>query len=108
MYSAIAANKRNTVLIIGAFVALLGGISIWWGYSSGNGSSALFIIGFVLLYTIFQYYMAGAIAVAMTGAVQIQKSDNPRLWRIVENLSITEGVPMPKVYIINDPAPITE
>lgn len=105
MYSAIAANKRNTVLIIGAFVALLGGISIWWGYSSGNGSSALFIIGFVLLYTIFQYYMAGAIAVAMTGAVQIQKSDNPRLWRIVENLSITEGVPMPKVYIINDPAP---
>ena len=49
MYSAIAANKRNTVLIIGAFVALLGGISIWWGYSSGNGSSALFIIGFVLL-----------------------------------------------------------
>jgi len=105
MYSAIAANKRNTIIIIGLFVALLTGISIWWGSASGNGSSALFIVGFVLVYTIFQYYMAGKIAIGMTGAVEIQKSDNPRLWRIVENLSIAEGIPMPKVYIINDPAP---
>lgn len=105
MYSAIAANKRNTIIIIGLFVALLTGLSLWWGQASGNGSSALFIVGFVLAYTVFQYYMAGKLAIGMTGAVQIQKSDNPRLWRIVENLSIAEGIPMPKVYIINDPAP---
>jgi heat shock protein HtpX len=105
MYSAIAANKRNTVIIIGLFVALLAGISLWWGYTSGNGSSAIMIVGFVLLYTIFQYYVAGSLAVAMSGAQEIQKSDNPRLWRIVENLSITEGLPMPKVYIIPDEAP---
>ena len=105
MYSAIAANKRNTVIIIGLFVALLTGISLWWGYTSGNGSSALFIVGFVLLYTLFQYYAAGSLAVAMSGAQEIQKSDNPRLWRIVENLSITEGMPMPKVYVIPDEAP---
>ena len=85
MYSAIAANKRNTVIIIGLFVALLTGISLWWGYTSGNGSSAIFIVGFVLLYTLFQYYAAGSLAIAMSGAHQIQKSDNPRLWRIVEN-----------------------
>jgi heat shock protein HtpX len=41
----------------------------------------------------------------MAGAVQIQKADNPRLYRIVENLSITTGLPMPKVYLVNDPAP---
>jgi heat shock protein HtpX len=41
----------------------------------------------------------------MAGAVQIEKADNPRLWRIIENLSITTGTPMPKVYIVNDPAP---
>jgi heat shock protein HtpX len=105
MYSAIAANKRNTVIIIGLFVALLAGISLWWGYTSGNGSSEIMIVGFVLLYTIFQYYVAGSLAVAMSGAQEIQKSDNPRLWRIVENLSITEGLPMPKVYIIPDEAP---
>lgn len=105
MYSAIAANKRNTIIIIGLFVALLTGISLWWGYASGNGSSAIMIVGFVLLYTLFQYYAAGSIAVAMSGAQEIQKSDNPRLWRIVENLAITEGMPMPKVYIIPDEAP---
>jgi heat shock protein HtpX len=105
MYKAIAANKRNTVIIIGLFVALLTAIAVWWGNYSGNGSSAIWIIGFVLLYTLFQYFMAGSLAVAMSGAIQIEKSDNPRLWNTVENLAITEGMPMPKVYIINDPAP---
>ncbi|MEY4425458.1 MAG: hypothetical protein RJB56_1085 [Actinomycetota bacterium] len=105
MYSAIAANKRNTIFIILGFVLLLGGLAYWWGEASGNGSSAFFIIGFVLVYALFQYFVAGAMAVAMSGAVPIEKADNPRLWRIVENLSITEGMPMPKVYIIPDEAP---
>ncbi|MEY4986051.1 MAG: hypothetical protein RLZZ359_937 [Actinomycetota bacterium] len=105
MYSAIAANKRNTFIIIGLFVALLSGISYWWGVSTGNGSSAILIIAFVFGYALLQYFISGALAVAMSGAVPIQKSDNPRLWRIVENLSITEGIPMPKVYIIPDEAP---
>jgi heat shock protein HtpX len=105
MYSAIAANKRNTIIIVGLFVALLTGLSLWYGYASGDGSSALFIVGFVLVYTIFQYYMSGKIAIAMTGAIPIVKSDNPRLWNTVENLSISEGIPMPKVYIIDDSAP---
>lgn len=105
MYSAIAANKRNTVIIIGGFVVLLGALAIWWGQASGNGSSALLIIAFVLLYATIQYFAAGRLAIALSGAVEIQKSDNPRLWRIVENLSITQGLPMPKVYLIPDPAP---
>lgn len=105
MYSAIAKNKRNTFFIVFGFVALLGGLAIWWGQVSGNGSSALFILGFVGLYALFQYFVASSIAVAMSGAVPIEKSDNPRLWRIVENLAITEGMPMPKVYLIPDEAP---
>lgn len=43
-------------------------------------------------------------ALAVNGAREISKQDNPRLWRIVENLAITEGMPMPKVYIMDDPA----
>ncbi|MFM5905082.1 MAG: M48 family metalloprotease [Micrococcales bacterium] len=106
MYSAIAANKRNTVVIIGFFVALLTGIAVWWGYASGGDYTvSVFAIGFILVYTLIQYFAASALAVAMSGAVEIQKSDNPRLWRTVENLAITEGMPMPRVYIINDPAP---
>lgn len=105
MYSAIAANKRNTVIIIALFVGLLGGLSLWWGYATGNGSSAIFILAIVAIYTLIQYFAASSLAVAMSGAIEIQKSDNPRLWNTVENLSIAEGMPMPKVYIINDPAP---
>ena len=105
MYSAIAANKRNTVIIIGLFVALLAGLSLWWGYATGNGSSAIFIVAIVAVYTWIQYYAASSLAIAMSGAVQIEKADNPRLWNTVENLAIAEGMPMPKVYIVNDPAP---
>lgn len=105
MYSAIAANKRNTVLIVGLFIGLIAGGSLWWGYSTGNGSSALMIIGFAAVYTVFQYYISTSLAVAMSGAVPIQKSDNPRLWNIVENIAISTGMPMPKVYVIPDEAP---
>ena len=79
MYSAIAANKRNTIFIILGFVLLLGGLSYWWGQASGNGSSSFLIIGFVAVYALFQYFVAGSMAVAMSGAHQIQKADNPRL-----------------------------
>jgi heat shock protein HtpX len=105
MYSAIAANKRNTVFIIILFVLLIGGLATYAGYVTGYGSSAFMIIGFVALYAIIQYYAAGAFAVAASGAVEITKADNPRLWRTVENISISEGMPMPKVYLIKDEAP---
>jgi len=105
MYSAIAANKRNTVFIIIFFVLLIGGLATYAGYVTGYGSSAFMIIGFVALYALIQYYAAGAFAVAASGAVEITKADNPRLWRTVENISISEGMPMPKVYLIKDEAP---
>ena len=105
MYRAIAANKRNTIFIILGFVALLGGLAYAWGYYSGNGSGVIPIILFVVGYTVFQYYASTSIAVAMSGAVPIEKADNPRLWRTVENISIAQGMPMPKVYVIPDEAP---
>jgi heat shock protein HtpX len=105
MYRAIAANKRNTIIIILGFVGLLGGLAYAWGVYSGDGSSVIPIILFVLGYTVFQYFASTSIAVAMSGAVPIQKADNPRLWRTVENIAISQGMPMPKVYIIPDEAP---
>ncbi len=107
MYSAIAANKRNTVIILLVFVAAIGGVgwlaANWFGASAWTVTVGTLI--FAALYALFQYYNAGAIAVMTAGAIEIEKKDNPRLWRVVENLSITEGMPMPKVYIVNDPAP---
>lgn len=105
MYGAIAANKRNTVLIMAAFVGLIGAIGWLVSLYYGNTSIAYWVVGGAAVYALIQYYAAGKLAVAMTGAKEIQKRDNPRLYRIVENLSITTGMPMPKVYIIDDPAP---
>jgi heat shock protein HtpX len=105
MYRAIAANKRNTVFIIIIFLIIIG--LIGWLASWLFNSLAILIIVMVVavLYALIQYFTASGQAVAASGAVEIQKSDNPRLWNAVENLSITTGMPMPKVYIINDPAP---
>lgn len=66
----------------------------------------LLIIGiFSLGYSLYSYFAGAKMALAVNGAKQIQKADNPRLWRTVENLAITDGLPMPKVYIMDDPAP---
>ncbi|MFI5212592.1 MAG: zinc metalloprotease HtpX [Candidatus Saccharimonadales bacterium] len=105
MYNAIAANKRNTVIIMAVFVGLVGAIGWALSYLNGNTSIAYWVIGVAAVYALIQYFAAGKLAVAMTGAREIEKSDNPRLYRIVENLAITTGMPMPRVYIIDDPAP---
>ncbi len=109
MYRAIAANKRNTVVIIAVFlviIAALGLVANFYYYgATGNYSIAILVIVGAVAYAVIQYFVASRQAVALSGGQQIQKSDNPRLYRIVENLAITTGTPMPKVYIISDPAP---
>lgn len=105
MYSAIAANKRNTILIMSLFVGLIGAVGWAVGYYYGNTNITYFVLGVAAVYALIQYFIADKLAVAMTGARQIEKRDNPRLYRIVENLAITIGIPTPKVYIIDDPAP---
>lgn len=87
------------------FMAIIAGIG--YLFSVVYGSTGIFwgtLIG-AAIYTLIQYFAAAKLALSMNGAKEIKKSDNPRLYRIVENLSITNGMPMPKVYVINDPAP---
>lgn len=104
MYSEIAANKRKTVYILAVFIAFVIGL-VWLLNQYFGGSTGVFYGGIIgaLVYAVITYYAGSRMALAMNGAKQIQKSDDPRLWRIVENLSITNGMPMPKVYIIDDP-----
>lgn len=105
MYKAIAANKRNTVLIMAMFIGLIGAIGWGVSYYYGNTNITYFVVVGAAMYAILQYFIATSLTVAMTGAKQIEKHDNPRFYRIVENLAITTGTQMPKVYIIDDPAP---
>lgn len=105
MYRAIARNKRNTVFIILLFLLLIGALGWLAAYLFGSYTIFAFVVIGAILYAVFQYYMASSQALSMSGAVPITKADNPRLWNVVENLSIATGTPMPAVYIVNDPAP---
>lgn len=105
MYSQIAANKRKTILIMSLFVLIVGVIGYVYSLYVGNRTTVFLVFGFALIYSVISYFVSSRVALAVNGAQPIQKSDNPRLYRIIENLSITTGMPMPQVYIINDPAP---
>lgn len=105
MYGAIAANKRNTVLIMALFIGIISGIGYLVSLVYGEPSITLWVIIGSTVYALIQYFAASKLAIAMTGAHEIQKRDNPRFYRIVENLAITTGMPTPKVYLIDDPAP---
>lgn len=104
MYSAIAANKRKTVFIMFCFLVFAGLLAWLLGAIYGD-STAIAVAIFALCYTAIMYFAGSTLSLAVNGAKEIQKSDNPRLWRIVENLAITDGLPTPRVFIMNDPAP---
>lgn len=105
MYRAIRRNKVNSFLIVLLFIGIVGGLG--WLASAIYQSPGIVITVLVvsLGYALIQYFMAGRQAIAMSGAQRITEADNPRLYRIVENLAITTGTPMPEVYIVHDPAP---
>jgi heat shock protein HtpX len=104
MYSAIASNKRKTIFIMFGFAVFVGLLA--WLLGSAYGSSTAYaVLIFGLIYATISYFAGSRLSLAVNGAHEIQKSDNPRLWRTVENLAITDGLPMPRVYIIDDPAP---
>ena len=105
MYKAIAANKRNTLIIMAVFVAIVSAIGWAVSYVYGNRSISYIVVIVAAVYALIQYFAASSIAVAVTGAQEIEKKDNPRLFRVVENLAITLGIATPKMYIIDDPAP---
>lgn len=105
MYSAISRNKRNTILIMMVFVIIIGIIGLFVGVYFDSYSLAITISICAIIYALIQYFAASKLAMNMTGARQIEKKDAPELWRVVENLAITSGMPMPDVYIIQDPAP---
>lgn len=105
MYNQIAANKRKTVFMMVLFIVLVGGLGWLFGQYTGEPAITPYVLIGAAIYTLISYLAGSKMALAMNGARQIEKKDNPRLWRIVENLSITEGLPMPKVYVIQDPAP---
>jgi len=106
MYSEIASNKRRSVIVIILFVLFVGLLGLLASYYfTGRPYMTIGVLIGAALYALIMYYSGSKLSLSINGAHEIQSSDNPRLWRIVENLAITEGLSMPKVYIMDDPAP---
>ncbi|MET3451344.1 M48 family metallopeptidase [Curtobacterium sp. 1544] len=105
MYSAIARNKRNTVLIVLVFLLVIGALGFLGGYLAGNVSIGVIVLVVALGYAVLQYFLAGRQATSIAGGIEIDRNTEPRLWRTVENLAIATGMPMPRVFVIEDPSP---
>ncbi len=106
MYNDIARNKRKTVLLVSFFSIII--LLLGWVFGAQNGDvvSGIVIAGVIsLVMTLISYYQGDRVALKVSGARSIAKQDAPELYRLVENLSIAQGVPMPAVYLIKDSSP---
>lgn len=104
MYEQIASNKRKTVLLIAIFCALIIGIAYFLAFYFNNNSIVIGALIFSTVMSLVSYYSSDTIALMSTGAQAVAKTDNPYLYRLIENLCIADGLPLPKIYIINSPA----
>lgn len=105
MYSQIDSNKRKTWFLIGMFLVLIIALGWFLGVYLDYGYGVfIFAVVFSVGSSLVSYYTGDKIALASTGAKRIGKEDNPYVMRMVENLCITAGMPVPKVHIIDSPA----
>lgn len=111
MHELVRANQRNTWILIIVFLALLTALGLAIGAALGRGDwySGLIgagVAGTIAFFMVLFGFLGGDRAIlGMSGARQIQHADNPRLFNVVEEMSISAGLPMPKVYVIDDSAP---
>ncbi len=98
-------NIRKTWILVTLFFIIV--IGVGWAFSQiyGNPSILYFAVIFSILMNVIAYWHSDKIVLKMSKAKPIQKKDAPDLYNIIENLSITAGLPMPKVYIIKEEQP---
>ncbi len=105
LYTHQSENVTKTWIFISGFLVLVIAIGYVFAQALGNASILYGAIIASVVMNIGSYWWSDKIVLAMVHAKQIQKADNPELWNVVENLAITAGLPMPKLYIVDDPSP---
>src|SRR3989344_7240226 len=105
MYTEIASNKRKSialVLIFFLFIVALGYLATL--YFESGPALVLFAVVFAAIMSLVSYFQGDLIALGGAREHPIAKEESPYVFRMVENLCIATGIPMPKIYIIQDPA----
>lgn len=105
MQNQIAENKFKSWVILLVFMALVGALGFLFAAWSGRRGLTIAVIMGAAIYALIMYFASSKISLAVNRAHEIQETDNPRLWRVVERLTQEENLPMPRVYIMDDPAP---
>lgn len=98
-------NIRKTWYLMIAFFIVVAGLGYIFSYIYDNPGIFYFTIILSIFMNVVSYWFSDKIVIATSGAKPISREEYRELWNIVENLSITAGLPMPRVYVINDPAP---
>src|ERR671914_1063729 len=106
----VAVNRRNSLLLIAAFLAFIAVFGYVIGYAwIGDPVSALFglVLAFVVgtISGLVSYYAGDRMVLAASRAREVTHDEAPQLFNVVEEMTIASGLPMPKVYIIEDSAP---
>jgi heat shock protein HtpX len=105
LYSLREKNIRKTWLLMSLFLVFIAGIGWFMSYYFESPSIFYYALIFALVLNLISYFFSDQIVLMMTHAKQVEFKDNPELYRIVENLCITAGLPMPKIYILPEKAP---
>lgn len=104
LYTLAESNTRKTWIYLGCFIGLI--IFLGWFIADYFQNPGILIFAFLgsAVTSISSFWFSDKIVLAMSNAKPIEKKDSPELFRLVENLCITAGLPLPKIYIINSPA----
>ncbi len=106
LYTEQSNNVFKTWLYMAVFVFLFAILGLFVAYYYGNVSIFYIAIIIALIMNIYSYWKSDKLVLSMSGAKEIaNKSQYSELWNVVENIAITAGLPMPKLYIIDDPIP---
>lgn len=105
LYTLAEKNVRKTWLLMSVFLILI--IGLGWLFSYLLNDFIFLVIAFIvaIIQSILSYWYSDKIVLMMVRAKPIEKKDNPELYRIVENLCMTAGLPLPKIYILNENQP---
>jgi heat shock protein HtpX len=105
LYTHQSSNITKTWVLMGSFFLMVIALSYFIAFYLGDSTILYAGVAFALIMNVGSYWFSDKLVLKMTNAKPIAKQDAPELYNIVENLAITAGLPMPKVYIVEDPAP---
>lgn len=105
LYTHQSTNVAKTWVFLTGFFIFVIGVGFVFAQAYGNPSFLYIAVAISLLMNVGSYWYSDKLVLSMVHAQPVTREEHPKLWNIVENLSITAGLPMPALYIVEDPSP---